>query len=281
MIIHKIETGNLKLDGGAMFGVVPKVLWERSYPADENNLCNWAMRCLLVIDGERKILIDNGIGNKQSKRFLRNYYLNGDDSLEKSLSKHELSTDDITDMILTHLHFDHCGGSIKYNEDKTELIPAFKNATYWIGKKQWEWAMTPGTRETASFLKENILPIQESGQLKFVEKEGELFPNISVRFFDGHTDGQMIPYINYKGMTVVYIADMLPSAAHIPLPYIMSYDSSPMVTMEEKKQFLNEAAENDFIFFLEHDLYHECCTVQKTEKGIRVKETFTLEEFFK
>lgn len=280
MQLHKIETGNLKLDGGAMFGIVPKVLWEASYPADENNLCNWAMRCLLVIHGDRKILIDNGIGDKQSRKFFRNYYLNGDDSLEKSLAKLNLTTDDITDMVLTHLHFDHCGGSIKYNEDKSKLIPAFKNAKYRIGKQHWEWALTPGTRESASFLKENILPIQESGQLQLVEKEGELFPNFSVRFFNGHTDGQMIPLINYKGKTVVYIADMLPSAAHVPLPWIMSYDTNPKTTLEEKKKFLEEAAENDYIFFLEHDLYHECCTVQKTEKGVRVKETFTLEEYF-
>jgi len=280
MKLFKIETGNLMLDGGAMFGVVPKVLWERSYPADENNLCNWAMRCMLVIDGERKILIDNGIGDKQNKRFFSNYYLNGDDSLEKSLASHGLTPDDITDMVLTHLHFDHCGGSIIYNEERTELIPAFKNATYWAGKKHWEWAMTPGTRETASFLKENILPIQESGQLKLVDKEGELFPNFSVRFFDGHTDGQMIPFINYNGKTVVYIADMLPSVAHIPLPWIMSYDTSPKITMEEKKQILNEAAEKEYILFLEHDLNHECCTVQMTEKGARVKETFSLEEYF-
>lgn len=280
MQLHKIETGNLKLDGGAMFGIVPKVLWEASYPADENNLCNWAMRCLLVIDGERKILIDNGIGDKQSKKFFKHYYLNGDDTLEKSLAAHGLNTDDITDNVITHLHFDHCGGSIKYNEDKTELVPTFKNATYWIGKKHWEWSLTPGTRESASFLKENIIPIQESGQLKLVEEEGELFPNFSVRFFNGHTDGQMIPFIKYKGKTVVFIADMLPSTAHIPLPWIMSYDTSPKITMEEKKQFLTEAAENGYIFFLEHDLYHECCTVQMTEKGVWVKETFALEEYF-
>ncbi len=182
MELYTIDTGNLKLDGGAMFGVVPKLMWERSYPADENNLCNWAMRCMLVIDGDRKILIDNGIGDKQSKKFLNNFYLNGDDSLEKSLAKHGLTTNDITDMVLTHLHFDHCGGSIKYNNDKTALIPAFKNATYWAGKKHWEWSLVTGTRETASFLKDNILPIQKSGQLKLVEKEGELFPNFSVRF---------------------------------------------------------------------------------------------------
>jgi len=281
MQIHKIETGNLKLDGGAMFGIIPKVLWQRSYPADENNLCNWAMRCLLVLDGDRKILIDNGVGDKQSQRFFKNYYLNGDDTLEKSLAKHGLSPDDITDMVLTHLHFDHCGGSIKYNNDKSQLIPTFKNATYWTGKKHWEWSLLPGTIETASFLKENILPIQESGQLKFVEEEGEIFPNFSVRFYDGHTEGQMIPFIKYKGKTVVFIADMLPSATHVPLAWIMSYDTSPKITMEEKRQFLTEAAEKEWIFFLEHDIFHECCTVQMTEKGVRVKETFTLEEYFK
>ncbi|MFC1732347.1 MBL fold metallo-hydrolase [candidate division KSB1 bacterium] len=281
MQLFPIHTGNLKLDGGAMFGVVPKIMWQELYPADENNLCNWAMRCLLVVDGERKILIDNGIGTKQDKRFLKHYFLNGDDSLEKSLAKYGYTTDDITDMFVTHLHFDHCGGSVCYNDDRTKLELTFKNANYWISKKQWEWATNPNRREKASFLKENILPIQESGQLKLVDKEGELFPNLSVKMFNGHTNGQMIPYINYKGKTVVFMADLLPSTAHIPMPYIMSYDTRPLITLQDKEKFYQEALANDYILFLEHDLYNECCTIQDTEKGARVKEKFTLEEYFR
>jgi len=277
MQLHKIETGNLKLDGGAMFGVVPKTLWSKSYPADENNLCNWAMRCLLVIDGNRKILIDNGIGEKQDEKFLKHYYLNGEASLEKSLLNLGLTRDDITDMVLTHLHFDHCGGSIKKNAED-QYQPAFKNATYWISKPQWEWATNPNRREKASFLKENIFPIEESGQLKLVESDDELFANFNVRFFNGHTDGQMIPFIKYIGKTIVFMADLLPAAAHIPLPYIMAYDTKPLETLKEKEMFLSEAIENEYILFFEHDLYNECCTLQNTEKGPKVKATFKLSE---
>jgi len=279
MQLYSIPTGNFKLDGGAMFGVVPKIMWQELYPADENNLCNWAMRCLLVVDGDRKILIDNGIGNKQDKRFLKHYHLNGDDSLEKSLSRHGFTPDDITDMVITHLHFDHCGGSVKYNNDKSKLELSFKNATYWISKKQWEWATNPNRREKASFLKENILPIQESSQLNLVEDEGEILPNIHIKMFDGHTDGQMIPHINYNGKTIVFMADLLPSTAHIPMPYIMSYDTRPLTTLKDKERFYKEALENDYVLFLEHDLFNECCTLQDTEKGARLKEKFTLEEF--
>lgn len=277
MELHVIHTGNLKLDGGAMFGVVPKSIWNETYPADENNLCNWAMRCLLVVDGDRKILIDNGIGDKQDEKFLKHYYLNGADSLDKSLSALGYSRDDITDMFLTHLHFDHCGGSItKTDGDKYE--PAFKNANYWISRPQWEWAIQPNRREKASFLKENILPIHESGQLKLVEVEGNLFPGIKVRFFNGHTDGQMLPLIRYKDKTLVFMADLLPSTAHVPLPYVMAYDTRPLVTLTEKEQFLNEAIENEYILFLEHDLTNECCTIKQTEKGPRVKDIFNLAE---
>lgn len=277
MQLHIIETGNLKLDGGAMFGVVPKSIWQKSYPADENNLCNWSMRCLLVVDGDRKILIDNGIGDKQDEKFLKHYYLNGDDTLEKSLAKVGLTSDDITDMVLTHLHFDHCGGSIKkVNEDK--YIPAFKNATYWVSKQQWKWATKPNRREKASFLKENIFPIQESGQLRIIENDGELLPNIDVKLYNGHTDGQMIPFIKYNGRTIVFMADLLPSAAHVPMPYIMAYDTKPLVTLKDKEHFFKEAIENEYILFLEHDLYNECCTIEQTEKGPRVKETFKLSE---
>lgn len=277
MQLHVIETGNLKLDGGAMFGVVPKSIWQKSYPADENNLCNWSMSCLLVVDGDRKILIDNGIGEKQDEKFLKHYYLNGDDSLEKSLQKVGYTADDITDMVLTHLHFDHCGGSIvKVNDDKFE--PAFKNATYWVSRQQWEWATNPNRREKASFLQENIFPIEESGQLKIIENDGELLPNIDVKLYNGHTDGQMIPFIKYKDKTIVFMADLLPSAAHVPMPYIMAYDTKPLVTLKDKENFFEEAIKNEYILFLEHDLYNECCTIEQTEKGPRVKETFKLSE---
>ena len=277
MQLHIIETGNLKLDGGAMFGVVPKSIWQKSYPADENNLCNWSMRCLLVVDGNRKLLIDNGIGDKQDEKFLKHYYLNGDDTLEKSLQKVGYTTDDITDMVLTHLHFDHCGGSIvKVGEDQYK--PAFKNATYWVSKGQWEWATKPNRREKASFLKENIFPIEESGQLKIVEKEGELLPNIDVKLYNGHTDGQMIPFIKYNGKTIVFMADLLPSAAHVPMPYIMAYDTKPLITLKDKEHFFEDAIENEYILFLEHDLYNECCIIHQTEKGPRVKEIFKLSE---
>ena len=278
MELYSIETGNLKIDGGAMFGVVPKVMWSKVYPADDNNLCNWSMRCLLIVDGDRKILIDNGMGDKQGEKFIRHYYLNGDDTLEKSLAKYGFITDDITDMVLTHLHFDHCGGSIKYNEDRSRLIPTFKNADYWIGKRQWDLAIDPNRRDKASFLKENILPIQESGKLNFIENEGLLFPNVSIRFFHGHTDGQVIPFINYKGKTIVYMADLMPAVAHIPLSWIMAYDMHPLITLQEKQDFLEEALQNDYILFFEHDIYQECCNLQQTEKGIRAKETFGISD---
>lgn len=276
MQLYSIPTGNLKLDGGAMFGVVPKVLWSKKYPADENNLINLSMRCLLVIDGDRKILIDNGIGDKQDEKFLKHYYLNGDDSMEKSLAKYGLTKDDITDMVLTHLHFDHTGGSIERDGDK--LIPAFKNATYWVSMAQWEWATRPNKREKASFLGENILPMEESGQLKIVEKEGELFPGFHIKFFNGHTDGQMIPHINYKGRTVVFMGDLLPTTAHIPIPWVMAYDTRPLLTLKEKEEFYKDALEKDYVLFFEHDVFNECCTLQSTDRGPKVGETFLLEE---
>lgn len=277
MQLHVIDTGNLKLDGGAMFGVVPKSIWGKAYPSDENNLCNWSMRCLLVVDGDRRILIDNGIGDKQDEKFLKHYHLNGEATLEGSLQKAGYTADDITDMVLTHLHFDHCGGSIRKLGDG-EYEPVFRNADYWISTPQWEWAVHPNRREKASFLKENILPIKDTGRLRLVEKEEEIFPGFRLAFYNGHTDGQMIPHIRYNGRTIVFMADLLPSTAHVPLPYVMAYDTRPLITLQEKEKFFAEALENDYILFLEHDLYNECCTLENTEKGVRVKDTFRLEE---
>ena len=276
MKLHVINTGNLKLDGGAMFGVVPKVMWSKIYPCDENNLCNWSMRCLLVEDGERKILIDCGIGEKQGEKFFSNYYLNGDDSLKKSLASLGLTADDITDVILTHLHFDHCGGAVSWNADRSGYVLTFKNAIYWTSRQHWDWATNPNNREKASFLKENILPIKEQGILNLVEEDTEIYPGISLRLFYGHTEGQAIPFIKYRDRTVVYMADLLPAAAHVPLPYVMAYDTRPLITLDEKEAFLKEAARKEYILFLEHDILNECCTVQETEKGVRVKETFPL-----
>ncbi len=285
MKLYSINTGYFKLDGGAMFGVVPKSIWNNINPADENNLCSWALRCLLIEDGNRLILVDNGNGDKQDAKFFSHYHLHGNDTLDKSLTKYGFGKDDITDVFLTHLHFDHCGGSIIREGEK--LAPAFKNATYWNNKAHWDWAVNPNDREKASFLKENILPIEESGQLKFIEvqngkneKLGETVftENISVRFVNGHTQAMMLPQIKYKNRTVVFLADLLPSAGHIPLPYIMGYDMFPLTTLHEKKYFLKEAVENDFILFFEHDPVHECCTLHQTEKGIRPKDFFKLEE---
>ncbi len=278
MKLFSINTGNLKLDGGAMFGVVPKVIWSKLYPADENNLCNWIMRCLLIVDGDKKILIDTGIGNKQGEKFFVNYHLNGEATLDASLAEAGFTTDDITDVILTHLHFDHCGGAVRWDTDRKGYVPTFKNADYHTSRQQWEWATHPNNREKASFLTENILPIRETGKLHLLEADEELFPGIAIRLFHGHTDGQVIPFISYNGTTLVYMADLLPSTAHIPLPYVMSYDTRPLITLQEKEAFLKEAAQNNYVLFFEHDLYHECCNLMETEKGIRQKETFDLSE---
>ncbi len=285
MNLYAINTGFFKLDGGAMFGVVPKSLWNKINPADENNLCAWALRCLLVEDNDRLILIDNGIGDKQDAKFFSHYYLHGDDTLDRSLAAHGFHRDDITDVLLTHLHFDHCGGSIIQEGDK--LIPAFKNAVYWSNQQHWDWAVKPNDREKASFLKENVLPIQESGQLEFIDikpaANGKLSSsvfteNISVRFVHGHTESMMLPQIKYKDKTIVYMADLLPSAGHIPIPYVMSYDMFPLTTLHEKKSFLTEAVANNYILFFEHDAKIECCDLQQTEKGIRLNTTFFLHE---
>jgi glyoxylase-like metal-dependent hydrolase (beta-lactamase superfamily II) len=301
MKLYTINTGYFKLDGGAMFGVVPKSIWNKLNPADENNMCSWALRCLLIEDEGRLILIDNGMGNKQDEKFFGHYYLHGDDTLDKSLARHGFTAADITDVFLTHLHFDHCGGSIVKEGDK--LVPAFKNATYWSNENHWKWATEPNAREKASFLKENILPIQESGQLKFLKVSDEssdvrnelagasvfsahdsrltthdspLSANLSFFTVSGHTNSMMLPKINYNGRTVVFMADLLPAAAHIPLPYVMAYDMFPLTTLNEKKLFLTEALQNDYVLFFEHDPLIECCTLQMTEKGIKAGNTFKL-----
>lgn len=286
MKLYSIETELFKLDGGAMFGVVPKVMWNKLNPADENNLCTWAMRCLLIEDGNRLILVDNGAGNKQSAKFFSYYYLHGEHTLQKSLNANGFSKDDITDVILTHLHFDHCGGSVDRVGDK--LVPAFKNATYWSNQEHWNWALYPNDREKASFLKENFLPIKENGQLQFIEtvnNEAEeplggnnFNENISVRFVSGHTEQMMLPQIKYKGKTIVYMADLLPSVYHIPMAYIMGYDMFPLTTLQEKKSFLTEALNNDYILFFEHDPVNECCTLKQTDRGIREDIIFKLDE---
>ena len=278
MNLYTIDTGFFKLDGGAMFGVVPKVLWSRTNPADENNLCPWAMRSLLIEDGDRLILIDNGIGDKQDDKFLKHYYLHGDVNLHSSLAKYGFSADDVTDVFLTHLHFDHCGGSVKWNKDRSGFEMAFKNAKYWSNKDHWEWATVPNNREKASFLKENIIPIQEAGHLNFVENKNEIFNNFNALFVNGHTEAQMLPHITYKDKMIIFAADLLPSTGHIPLPYVMGYDTKPLVTLSEKENFLMKAAEQEYILFLQHDNYSECCTVEKTERGVRLKDTFSLSE---
>jgi len=284
MKLSVINTGFFKLDGGAMFGVVPKSLWYRTNPCDKNNLCTWSMRSLLIEQGNQLILIDTGIGDKQSEKFFSHYYLHGDDNLEKSINSAGYSIDEITDVFLTHLHFDHCGGAVKWvNSSKTLLKPVFKNAIYWSNENHWNWATKPNPREKASFLTENILPIKESGQLKFIKKTTNLnrnvFENIDIFFADGHTESQMIPIISYKNKRIAFMADLLPSIGHIPLPYVMGYDTRPLLTLKEKYEFLNLAESNDFILYLEHDPVNECCKLHKTEKGIRLKSTHKLEEF--
>ena len=278
MRLYTIDTGYFKLDGGAMFGVVPKVLWSKTNPADENNLCSWAMRSLLIEDGNRLILIDNGIGEKQDDRFLKHYYLHGDANLDLSLAKYGFSADDITDVFLTHLHFDHCGGSVNWNKDRSGFEMAFKNAKYWSNEDHWNWASKPNSREKASFLMENIIPIEKSGHLNFVKTEDNIFNNFDILFVHGHTEAQMIPHITYKGKVIVFSADLLPSTGHIPLPYVMGYDTRPLITLTEKEIFLRKAAKEEYILFLQHDNYSECCTVKQTDQGVRLKDTFKLSE---
>tara|TARA_B100001057_G_C22826368_1_gene941591 strand:- start:245 stop:1102 length:858 start_codon:yes stop_codon:yes gene_type:complete len=284
MKLHVLNTGYFKLDGGAMFGVVPKSLWSRTNPPDQNNMCSWALRSLLIEDGKRLILIDTGMGEKQSDKFFSYYYPYGEDSLDKNLKKLGYSRNDITDVFLTHLHFDHCGGAVEWNKERNGYRPAFKNARYWSTRKHWEWAINPNEREKASFLKENILPIQESGQLHFIQQNEDyaknVFPNFDVLFVDGHTESMMIPHIQYKGKTLVFMADLLPSVGHIPLPYVMGYDVRPLITMKEKGMFLEKAQKEDYILFLEHDSINECCTLKETEKGIRLDNSFDFNSMF-
>lgn len=278
MNLYSVNTGHFKLDGGAMFGVVPKSIWNKLNPADENNMCSWAMRCLLIEDGKRLILVDNGMGDKQDQKFFSYYYLHGNDTLERSLNKYGFSSDDITDMVLTHLHFDHCGGSIKYNADRTKTEPAFRNAKYYCNEKHWEWAIHPNPREKASFLKENIFPIKESGQLNFINENTELLPGLRFMEVNGHTEAMMLPIINYKGSTVAFLADLIPSAAHIPIPYVMGYDTRPLETLKEKEKLLNKAFENKWTLFFEHDPAIECVNLELTERGIRQRDAFLLSD---
>ena len=279
MKIYPIETGNFKLDGGAMFGVVPKTIWQKTNPADSNNLISMSMRCMLIEDGDRLILIDTGLGDKQSDKFFGYYYLFGDFSLDSSLKKHGFHKNDITDVFLTHLHFDHCGGVIQRNNEGL-LIPAFKNAKGWSNDNHWKWAVEPNPREKASFLKENINPIKESGQLNFIHRNAVDQIGFDVLFMDGHTEKQMLPKITYKDKTIVFMADLLPTVGHIPLPYVMGYDTRPLLTIKEKASFLNEAADNNYYLFLEHDAYNEICTVKHTEKGVRLNSVHKFTDIF-
>lgn len=280
MKIYSIHIDNFKIDGGAMFGVVPKVLWKRYYPSDEDNLCIWALRSLLIETGQQKILVDNGYGDKQDEKYFSHVYLEKGTGINEALANYGYSRHDITDMVLTHLHADHCGGGIQYNSDRTGFELTFPNATYWISRKHWESAMNPNKREADAFLSENIMPIFESGQLQFIEEDQTLYPGFDVRIYNGHTIGQIIPFIHLEEKTVVFMADLIPSTAHIPLAWNMSYDVLPLETLKEKESFLKEAVEKDYILFFEHDLYHECCSVKDTPKGVRVDKTFTLEESF-
>lgn len=285
MKLYPIETGNFKLDGGAMFGVVPKSIWNRTNPADANNMIDLAARCLLIENGDRLILIDTGMGNKQSDKFFSYYYLWGNHSLDNSLKEHGFHRDDITDVFMTHLHFDHCGGSVQWNKDRTGYEPAFRNALYWTNEAHWEWATKPNDREKASFLTENLLPMKDSGQLRFITQgESSFLPTselgFGILFVDGHTEKQMIPHISYKGKTLVFAADLLPTVGHIPLPYVMGYDTRPLLTLSEKSYFLEDAVKNNYYLFLEHDAYNQICTLQTTEKGIRLKEIHTFDHLF-
>ncbi len=274
-----METGNMKLDGGAMFGVVPKSLWQKEYPADENNMCNIASRSMFVITGTKKILIDTGVGNKQDEKFLGHYYLNGEATLEDSLKKLGYRSEDITDVIHTHLHFDHCGGSVVY-DNRGKLIPAFPNATYHVSRLHWDLANDPNRREKASFLDENIRPLEENGKLNLIEKEGELMPGINIRFYKGHTEGQVVPFIQHENTIIVFVGDLMPLMANIPIAWVCGYDTRPLDSLKEKEAFLNEAYENNYILYFQHDIFNECCMLEKSSRGLRPGKKFPLRDLF-
>ena len=282
MNLYPINAGNFKLDGGAMFGVVPKSLWQKTNPSDSDNLIDLTARCMLIESGSRLILVDAGMGDKQSEKFFSYYKPWGDDSLVKSINNAGFSIDEITDVFLTHLHFDHCGGSTVLNSNNVS-VPLFKNAKYWSNKNHWEWATNPNSREKASFLKENLSPIEESGQLCFLDVKSPGFNRynelgLDVLFVDGHTEKQMIPKVSYNGKEIVFMADLLPTAGHIPLPYIMGYDVRPLTTLEEKRSFLNLAVQEEYCLFMEHDANNEIITLKSTEKGVRFGGSFTLKD---
>ncbi len=277
MELHIINTGNFKIDGGAMFGVVPKSIWKNKYPCDEDNLCNVCMRNLLVIDGDRKILIDAGFGDKQDEKFFSYYHLNGDNSLEKSFKASGYTYDDVTDVIFTHLHHDHCGGATIYNK-QGELELLFKNAKLWISQLQMDAALKPNRREVAAYPKENITPLFESDKLELIKEDTNITPNIKVKVYRGHTDGLMVPIINYNGKDIIFVGDLMPALANMPIPYISSYDLMPLEVIKEKEEMLKHALDNDGYVFFQHDLYNECCNVQMTLRGIKVKDIFKLSE---
>ncbi len=285
MTIYPIEAGNFKLDGGAMFGVVPKSIWNRTNPADANNLIDIAARCLLIEDGDRLILIDNGMGDKQSEKFFGYYHQWGDHSIDTSLATYGFHRDDVTDVFMTHLHFDHVGGAIQWNKDRTGYEPAFKNAKFWTNKNHWQWAIEPNNREKASFLKENLFPMQESGQLHFIERGDQAFQesselNFGILFADGHTEKQMLPHINYQGKTIVFMADLVPTLGHLPIPYVTGYDTRPLLSIDEKETFLKTAADHNYYLWLEHDAHNEIITVKHTEKGVRADKIYTFKDLF-
>ncbi len=276
MQLHKIEAGNFMADGGAIFGVVPKVMWEKKYPCNDKNYCNLAMRCLLVKTGNRVVLIDTGIGGKQSEKFFSYQHLNGDDSLEKSFKAIDTTYEEVTDIILTHLHFDHCGGAVM-RDDNGDLALTFPNATHWVAQAQWDNFNNSNVREGSVYFKENITPVLEAGKLEYIHENTHLIPEIEMRIFNGHTKGQIIPFIKYKNKTLIYTADLIPVMASIPEAWVAAYDTDPITAMSEKKELIKEAVDNNYILFFEHDLYNECCNLVQTEKGITNGESFKLE----
>ncbi|MBI9069043.1 MAG: MBL fold metallo-hydrolase [Salinivirgaceae bacterium] len=278
MNLHVINCGNMMVDGGALFGVIPKTMWQKKYKCDDNNMCNIVMRSLLVVSDDRKILIDSGQGNKQDDQFFKYHYLNGDGELIKSLAEAGFAPEEITDVVHTHLHFDHCGGTLKHDENK-KIVPTFPNANLWLSKKHWDWAINPNKREAPAFPPENILPMEETGKLHFIHEEGELFPGFYVLFANGHTRGQIIPVIDFNGTKLVFCADLIPTMANVPLSYISAFDLFQLDVLNEKEQLLKTAVDNNMTLFFEHDIDVECCSLGKTSKGVYVKESFSLNDF--